>query len=163
MRGGVGSWPRSRRAPIDGPRPVTTDRHPGRAATLWVLLALFALRVLGQVLVAAGVAPLLPPMDDWQSGLLPYPLLLASQILILGALAAVCAQFTRGGGYFVRYHAWLSTPLWITGWIYAIAMAVRYALLRRDAIPVVFHIVLATFLLVVAHHHRRVAHLRRPG
>ena len=133
---------------------MTTDIPRHRVAVLWILLALFALRVLGQFLVVAGVAPFLPPMDDWQSGLLPYPLLLASQILILGVLVTVCAQFSRGSGYFVRYHSWLAMPVWITGWIYAGGMIVRYALLRRDSIPVVFHIVLATFLLVVAHHHR---------
>ena len=125
-----------------------------RPALLWVLSVLFALRVLGQVLVAAGLAPFLPPMDDWQSGLLPYPLLLASQFLILALLGAVCLQFTRRAGYFVERRVWLGTPLWLAGWCYAIAMVVRYALLRRDAIPVVFHIVLASFLLVVAHHHR---------
>ena len=134
---------------------MTTDNARGRATILWILLALFALRVLGQLLVVAGVAPFLPPMDDWQSGLLPYPLLLVSQILILCLLATVCAQFSRGSGYFVRHHSSLATPLWIAGWIYAGGMVVRYALLRRDSIPVVFHIVLATFLLVVAHHHRR--------
>ena len=121
---------------------------------LWTLLALFALRVLGQVLVAAGLAPFLPPMDEWQSGLLPYPLLLASQMLILAVLGAACVQFTRGTGYVVERRAWLGTPLWIAGWFYAITMVVRYALLRRDAIPVVFHIVLASFMLVVARHHR---------
>ena len=138
---------------------MKTDIPRKRATVLWTLLALFALRVLGQLLVVAGVAPFLPPMDDWQSGLLPYPLLLASQIVILGLLATVCAQFSHRSGYFVRYHGWLATPLWIMGWIYAGAMVARYALLRRDSIPVVFHIVLATFLLVVAHHHRR----SRPG
>ena len=122
---------------------------------LWVLLSLFALRVLGQLLVVAGLAPFLPPMDDWQSGLLPYPLLLASQILILAVLAAVCIQFSQQRGYFVRPRTWLATPLWTVGWIYAVGMVVRYALLRRDAIPVVFHIVLASFLIIVAHHHRR--------
>jgi hypothetical protein len=123
---------------------------------LWILLALFALRVLGQFLVAAGIAPFLPPMEYWQSGLLPYPLLLASQIVILALLGAACVQFTRGSGYFVERRAWLGTPLWFAGWFYAVAMVVRYALLRRDAIPVVFHIVLATFVIVVAHHHRQV-------
>jgi hypothetical protein len=87
--------------------------------------------------------------------LLPYPVLLASQILILALLGTVCAQFTRASGYFLRPHAWLATPLWIVGWIYAIGMIVRYVLLRRDAIPVVFHVVLAGFLLIVAHHQRR--------
>jgi hypothetical protein len=122
---------------------------------LWVLLTLFVLRVVGQLLVVSGAAPFLPPMEEWQSGLLPYPLLLASQIAILGLLVTVCVQFSRGHGYFVRPRAWLATPLWILGWIYAVGMVVRYAMLRRDLIPVTFHIVLATFLLVVAHHHRR--------
>ena len=125
-----------------------------RPTLLWILLVLFALRVLGQLLVVSGFAPCLPPMDEWQSGLLPYPVLLASQTVVLGVLAAVCVQFSRGKGYFVRPRKWLAMPLWIIGWIYVIGMVVRYALLRRDAIPVVFHIVLASFLLVVAHHHR---------
>ena len=126
-----------------------------RAALLWILLALFAMRIAGQLLVVSGLAPFLPPMDDWQSGLLPYPLLLASQILILALLGVVCAQFTRGKGFFVRPRPWLAAPMWIAGWIYAIGMIVRYVLLKRDAIPVVFHIVLASFLLVVGQHHRR--------
>lgn len=126
-----------------------------RPTLLWVLLTLFALRVLGQLLVVAGVAPFLPSIDEWQSGLLPYPMLLASQLVIVAVLAAVCVQFTQAKGYFVRPRAWLAMPLWIIGWIYAIGMIVRYALLRRDVIPVVFHIVLATFLLIVADHHRR--------
>jgi lysylphosphatidylglycerol synthetase-like protein (DUF2156 family) len=122
---------------------------------LWVLLTLFVLRVLGQLLVVSGVAPFLPPMEEWQSGLLPYPLLFASQIVIVAVLATVCMQFSRGSGYFVRPHAWLAMPLWIVGWIYAAGMVVRYVMLRHDLIPVTFHIVLATFVLVVAHHHRQ--------
>ena len=125
------------------------------AAWLWILLALFALRVIGQLLVVAGLAPFLPPMHEWQSGLLPYPLLLASQIAILGIFGTVCVQFTRGRGYFVRHHTWLATPLWIAGWLYAVGMIVRYAVLKRDAIPVVFHLLLASFLLTVAHHHHQ--------
>jgi hypothetical protein len=126
-----------------------------RAALLWILLTLFVLRVLGQLLVVNNLAPFLPPMDAWQSGLLPYPLLLASQIAIVAVLATVCVQFSRGKGYFVRRHAWLATPLWILGWIYAVGMVVRYAMLRRDLIPVTLHIVLATVVLLVADHHRR--------
>jgi uncharacterized protein len=125
-----------------------------RATLLWVLLTLFVLRVLGQLLVVSGAAAFLPPMEEWHSGLLPYPLLLASQVVIIAALATVCLQFSRGRGLFVRPQAWLATPLWIVGWIYAIGMVVRYAMLRRDLIPVTFHIVLAAFLLVVARHQR---------
>ena len=127
-----------------------------RPTLLWILLSLFALRVLGQLLVVAELAPFLPPTDDWQAGLLPYPLLLASQIVILAVLGTVCVQLSQGSGYFASRRAWLGTPLWVLGWLYAIGMVVRYTLLRRDAIPVGFHIVLAGFLLVVAHHHRRI-------
>ena len=126
-----------------------------RPTLLWIMLCLFAARVVGQLLVVADLAPFLPPVDEWQSGLLPYPFLLASQIVILVLLATVCLQFSRDHGFFVRRQVWLATPLWIAGWLYALGMVVRYVLLRRDAIPVVFHIVLASFLLVVSHHHRR--------
>jgi hypothetical protein len=134
-----------------------------RPALLWTLLALFTGRVLGQFAVSLGAAPFLPPMDEWQSGLLPYPLLLAAQFALIGGLASVCVQFSRGRGYLVRPHTWLATPLWIAGWIYAAAMVVRYAVWMTfkpeerwtgDLIPVVFHIVLASFLVVVASHHR---------
>lgn len=136
-----------------------------RAALLWVLLGLFAARVAGQLAVASGRAPFLPPMAQWQSGLLPYPVLVALQILVLVVLTAACVHFTRGSGYFIVRRGWLGTPLWVFGWIYAASMIVRYAAwmtLRPDQrwtgdlIPVVFHLVLATFLLVVADHHRSV-------
>ena len=83
------------------------DRDVTRTTVLGILLSLFVLRVLGQLLVVAGAAPFFPPMDEWQSGLLPYPLLLASQIVIVGVLGTVCAQFARGRGYFVAHHPWL--------------------------------------------------------
>ena len=135
-----------------------------RPALLWTLLALFAGRVAGQLAVVNGMAPFLPSMDQWQSGLVPYPALLAAQVAILVSLGLVCVQFSRGRGYFVKRRRWLGTPLWIAGWIYAGAMVVRYAVWMTvrpdqrwtgDLIPVVFHILLAVFLLVVSDYHRR--------
>jgi hypothetical protein len=130
---------------------------------LWALLTLFAGRVFGQLAVVLDIAPFLPAMEQWQSGLMPYPALLAAQFVILATFAVVCVHFTRGRGYFVDRRAWLGTPLWIVGWIYAASMVVRYAVWMTirpderwtgDLIPVVFHLVLASFLVVVAHHHR---------
>ena len=43
------------------------------AWVLWTLLALFVLRVTGQALVAFLEVGFLPPMSEWYSGLLPYP------------------------------------------------------------------------------------------
>ena len=139
---------------------------------LWALLTLFALRVFGQFAVAIGRAPFLPPMDQWQSGVMPYPVLLASQCAILAVLATVCVQFSRARGFFVRPRKWLATPLWVVGCVYAASMIVRYAVWMTirpdqrwtgDLIPVVFHIILASFLLVVAHHHRSRVRESRPG
>jgi uncharacterized protein len=135
------------------------------AIFLWALLVLFTFRVAGQLFVATGRASLLPPMEQWESGLLPYRVLLISQIAILVVFSAICVQFTRGRGYFVRPRKWLATPLWILGWIYSSAMVLRYAVWMMirpdqrwtgDLIPVIFHLVLAGFLLTVARHHRTI-------
>lgn len=135
-----------------------------RALALRLLLGLFVLRVAGQLAVALGVAPFLPPMREWYSGLIPYGPLLASQLVIIALLAAICRDLARGHGYFARRRSWLHRPLSILAWLYAASMIVRYAVTmamypeRRwtgGAIPIVFHLVLATFLLVLADHHRQ--------
>lgn len=134
-----------------------------RAWWLWVLLGLFALRVVGQLLVALGLAPLLPPMEEWFSGTLAYPPLLTSQIVILSIYTKICLDFTHGQGYFVAPRRRLGVGLLWFGTIYLTIMILRY-LLRMSlypeerwfggAIPIVFHWVLAAFLLVVGHYHR---------
>jgi uncharacterized protein len=139
-----------------------------RAAVLWTLLCLFAMRVTGQLLVAFGAAPWLPPMDEWQSGLLAYPVLLPTQAITLIVFGIVAVQFSWRRGYFVRRNRRLGTALWVFGWIYAGSMVVRYIVTMAlrpekrwtgDLIPVVFHIILASFLLTVAGHHRRMTEL----
>jgi hypothetical protein len=131
---------------------------------LWFLLALFVGRVLGQFAVALDLAPFLPPMQSWYSGLLSYKPLLASQVVIIVVFTRVCLDLSRGAGFFARPRWALAGPLWVFGWVYAAAMVTRYvitmALLpeRRwigGTIPIVFHFVLAAFLLVLADHHRR--------
>src|SRR5438105_2804270 len=83
---------------------ATTPGARRLAPWLWLLLLLFFLRVLGQVGVALGLFGFLPPMEEWMSGAIPYTLLLPAQILILWLMAAVCVQFSRGKGWFVRPH-----------------------------------------------------------
>ena len=41
-------------------------------------------------------------MDQWQSGLLPYPVLLLAQVLVLSVMFWICADFSRGQGMFVQ-------------------------------------------------------------
>jgi len=134
------------------------------AAVLWSLLFLFFLRVLGQALVAAFHVGFLPPMREWYSGLLPYPILLPVQVVILVLLARVSADFTLGRGFFVTPRRGMGRLLGWFGAFYLGGMAVRYVVTmalhpeRRwlgGTIPIVFHCVLATFVLVVSRYHLR--------
>ncbi len=140
------------------------------AAILWSLWAVFVCRVLGQVLVMLDVAPWLPPVEAWQSGLLPYPLLLASQVLVLCLYGTVCWQFTRGWGLFVAPRPRLGVWLIGGGSVYAGLMGIRFLMwLHHDPgeqwmggpLPIVFHWVLASFLLTVGWYHVGALHERR--
>jgi hypothetical protein len=135
------------------------------AAILGALAALFFLRVAGQALVAFAGTPGLPPMGEWYSGLLPYPLLLPAQIGILGLLGWICADFARGDGYWVRPRPRLGRWLARASYLYVAAMLVRYVAtmalhperrwLGTGTIPVVFHWVLASYLFTLARFHTR--------
>ena len=129
------------------------------APALWVLLALFAFRVAAQP--AALVLPsVLPPFEMWHSATVPYGLLLGSQLLILIVLGWTAWIFT-----FDRVSARRGLSVWllILGSVYFIGMLLRlvlgFTLLRHvpwfaSPIPTVFHLVLATFILMVGHFHR---------
>ncbi len=131
---------------------------------LWLLLGLFCLRVFGQMLVVFAKVSFLPPLKEWQSGLLPYPVLLVSQFVIIALLSKVVADFTRGKGYFATPNAGLGRSLVYFGWIYLLGMALRYIIrmaLYPEArwfggtIPIFFHWVLASFVLLVGYYHRK--------
>jgi len=132
------------------------------ALVLSALAFLFFLRVLGQFLVAFFQVSFLPPMEAWMSGLLPYPQLLASQVLILVLQAKICADFFRGRGYFVGNRKRGAVQVQWFAVLYAGGMVVRYVATmalhpeRRwfgGTIPIWFHFVLAGFLLTFSRYH----------
>lgn len=134
------------------------------ARVLWVLFAAFCFRVVGQMLVAADMAPFLPPMQEWFSGVVPYPWLVVSQLLIICLLIKICLDFTRGQGFFVRSNPRMASFLTIFGGLYLGIMIARYVIRMSlypaehwtgGSIPIFFHWVLAGFLLTVAHYQRR--------
>lgn len=141
---------------------IPTD--PRRLAPiLWALLGLFILRVLGQVIVASFDVGFLPPMKEWYSGLLAYRYLLPAQIVIIVLMTAICMHFSRGRGFFVTPRAAFGTPVLYFGYVYFAAMVVRYILrmaLVPDArwfggtIPIWFHMVLASYVILFALYHR---------
>jgi hypothetical protein len=134
------------------------------APLLWTLLALFVCRVTGQILVAFLGVEWLPPMSEWYSGLLPYRYLLPAQIAIIALMTKICLDFTRGSGFFVGPRAFFAGPwLWF-GYVYLAGMVARYPIrmaLHPEArwfggtIPIFFHWVLASFVILVGLSHRR--------
>lgn len=133
-----------------------------RAFALWVLFGLFICRVLGQLLVALNLAPFLPPMQEWFSGAIPYPSLLFSQIIIILLFGKVCLDFTRGRGFFVVRHRKFGIGFLVFGSIYFAVMVIRYGIRMSlypherwmdGSIPIFFHWILASFLLIVGAYH----------
>jgi hypothetical protein len=111
--------------------------------------------VLGQALVVFLEVRFLPPMQAWYSGLMPYEYLLPAQLAIIGLMARVCVDFTRGRGFFFEPKRFFATAwLWF-GYFYLAAMLARALFLWDHAIPIVFHWVLAAFVITVGLSHRR--------
>ena len=133
-------------------------------AILAFLTSLFALRVLGQALVAFVGVTWLPAMEQWFSGLIPYSALLIIQLLMLMLMVKITGEVWRGKGTFGTPRPHWSPFLIKFSAVYAAAMVLRYALtmiLRPekrwfgDAIPIIFHFVLAGFIYVLGHYHKR--------
>ncbi len=94
-------------------------------------------------------------MEAWYSGLVPYEVLLLSQIVIVALMAKISLDFTRGRGPFFEQKRFFATAwLWF-GYLYLAAMIARAMFLWDHPIPIVFHWVLAAFVITVGRSHRR--------
>jgi len=122
---------------------------------LTLFTVLLVARVIGQLVVVLCAPRWLPPMEQWQSGLLPYPVLLASQIVVLTFMVLISADFARGAGFFVQPHPrGGQVSVWF-GCVYFAGMIVRYIIRMTrhpdqrwfgGTIPIVFHSFVAAFL-----------------
>lgn len=130
----------------------------GRAALLWMLLGLFVLRVAGQVVVGLLRPAWLPPWYEWYSGLLPYPLLLPAQLLLIAWMVVVIDQNTRGTGRFRVESARAKRRLRALAAVYAGAMVLRYVFTMalkpemrwlHGTIPIFFHCILAGYIALL--------------
>lgn len=125
------------------------------------LAALFAVRVVGQALQRWAPQAWLPPADAFQGSGTPYVALLASQLVILALMARFAIRVARGThprrpGLGLAM-AWLGA-LYLAGSVarLVIGAAIPSAPPWFHAwIPGMFHLVLATAVLVAAWHHRR--------
>lgn len=130
--------------------------------TLWLCSVLMLLRVLGQLVVFWRAPAWLPPMAQWQSGLVPYLFLLATQAVVLFLMFWIATDFARGAGVWVQPLPRLGRVVLAWSYVYAGAMVVRYAIrmARRPGerwfggtIPIIFHSVLAAFQWTFAQYH----------
>lgn len=146
--------------------------HRRYSLLLGALAFAFLLRVAGQLLVAIFHVDFLPPMPAWYSGLMPYPLLLPIQVLILIVQAKVSWDLWRGSGFFAARHPVAGRFLCWFSYVYFAVMVLRYVLTmsfypeRRwlgGTIPIFFHWVLAAYLFVLGRFMRQPHSGARPA
>jgi hypothetical protein len=123
-----------------------------------LLTGLFAFRVVAQP-AALAFDGLLPSFESWARGGLPYPVLLATQLVILGWLARTAWRFSIGK---VVPHRRMGRLALAFGGVYFAAMILRLVLgatvlsdVRWFAspLPAFFHLVLATYVMLFGYCH----------
>jgi uncharacterized protein len=140
---------------------ITTD-STDYGFCLWLFTILLFFRVIGQIVVVIFAPRWLPPMEQWQSGLLPYPVLLAGQAVVLTLMVWISADFARDAGFFLQPPPGMArAALWFS-YVYFGGMIVRYVIrmTRRPdqrwlggTIPIIFHSIVAAFLWTFATYH----------
>ena len=130
----------------------------------WALTGLglaFLARVLGQAVQKWAPVSFLPPFDDFQGSGLPYPALLTAQVAILVTTVVVAVRMRSGKSLLSPR---LVVPVTVAGVIYLAVMAVRLVLglsvLSHSGwfstwIPTVFHLVLASEVMLIGAYQRR--------
>lgn len=134
------------------------DKSRSYALILGILTLLFAARVAGQLVTLFFPVKFLPPFDRWYSGVIPYPILLPIQLLLLTLMLKIVWDVYQGTGYFRIFKPQAGRILKVLSYAYALIMVGRYALtmilrpeLRwfTETTPIWFHFVLASFLFML--------------
>lgn len=136
-----------------------TVRIPIYVTVLRILLLLFCLRVVGQLVQVVSPVAWLPPLSAWQGSKLPYPVLLALQLVIIFLMFRGIRRHASGSS---RRRPHLGKWLLFLGAAYFLVMAARLIIGVTDfsghpwfhrPIPALFHLVLASFVLLLSAFH----------
>jgi hypothetical protein len=120
-----------------------------------LLAILFLARVLAQLVQFFFHLSFLPPFSAWQSGVLPYPMLIAAQVVIIISMIKIIKQYLRSQ---IVPNAKTAIIFIILGSIYFFFMVFRMiaglTFASKDSwfhapLPTFFHLVLATFILTI--------------
>ena len=126
---------------------------------LGILLIIFCFRVGAQFVQFVSPVAFLPPFEDWQSGALSYEVLAVSQIIIIFVLLRFVLRISSGKEIPDRKAGQVYL---IFGWAYFGIMAFRLLAGLTFAeghswfgalIPAMFHLVLASFLILLGRFH----------
>jgi len=141
----------------------THEPRTGRVAAiaLSALLLLFIGRVAAQLWQYFWPTDALPPFAQWQSGSLPYSVLVPAQLVIIAVSLWVIAAISRGklGRYRRTGNALLA--LGVVYFAFMIFRLIAGFTFLKDVpffaapLPTMFHYVLATMLIIVGAHLRR--------
>src|ERR1700752_3591248 len=93
---------------------------------LWLCAVAMLVRVVGQLVVVLRAPAWRPPMEQWQSGLVPYRMLLATQAIVLMLMFWIATDFARASGVWVQPLPRLGRVVLVWSYLYAGAMVVRY-------------------------------------
>ena len=136
-----------------------TNRTRSYGYGLMALLGLFVFRVVAQLIQAVYPVFFLPRFEVWQSGALPYPLLVVFQLAIIAFYGRVVWKFRSGT---VEPNSRAAHIYLTLGGIYFTVMAFRLVTGFSFAadhpwlgahIPTIFHLILSSFLLLAGFFH----------
>jgi len=131
------------------------------AGWLFALSGLFLFRIISQLMVAITDITFLPSFESWHSGTMPYSLLLTFQVIILVVMLRTAFMVLNGK---TQPNGKLGKILLAFGAVYFVSMLLRLALgltlytesrWFTNTIATFFHIILASYVLVVSHFHLR--------
>lgn len=127
--------------------------------TLYALIFLFSLRVLGQWIQTYNPVTWLPLLEQWQGSNIPYWLLLSVQLLIISLMVYLTYSYHHGK---VAANRTKGHVLLCIGLIYFSTMLIRllvgiFNLTNLSwfdkLIPAFFHLVLAGYIMLLASYH----------
>lgn len=134
---------------------------PAYGRWLWLLAALFLVRVAAQPLALVIDRPFVPPFDAWHSGVVPYGVLVAAQVAIVAVMCRTALRMSRRRVVPDRRVGIIALT---AGAVYFSGMLVRLVLGTTvlsgqpwfaRPLPTAFHLVLAGFMLVYGLFHIR--------
>ncbi len=143
---------------ITSKAPVISQSY---AKWLWLCAGLFAIRVIAQAMSLIFPSKFLPPFELWHGGVLPYPTLLTTQLLILFWLVWTARKISVYGLY-PRQRLGMIVIIFAS--LYFVIILLRLILgltILSDHrwfasyLPSFFHLVLASYLFLYGHFHFR--------